>query len=75
MTAIDRDFHYYLIRYQSRIIVTVQYHDNGETLFLTHIDHRFLYYFLDERFRPRHILTTNSCMIFQMNGSVLDTIG
>jgi hypothetical protein len=73
MTAIDRDFHY-LIRYQPRIIVTVQYHDNGETLFLTHIDRRFLYYFLDERFRPRHIMTADSCIIFQMNGSVLDTI-
>jgi hypothetical protein len=53
MTSIGRDFHY-LIQYQPRIIVTVQYHDNGETLFLTHIDRRFLYYFLDERFRSRH---------------------
>jgi hypothetical protein len=39
MTSIGRDFHY-LIQYQTCIIVTVQYHDNGETLFLTHIDRR-----------------------------------
>ena len=33
MTAIDRHFNYF-IQYQTCIIVTVQYHDNGETLFL-----------------------------------------
>jgi len=48
MTAIDRHIHYF-IQYQHPIIVTVQYHDNGESLFRTHIDHGFLYYFLDER--------------------------
>jgi hypothetical protein len=53
MTAIDRYYHYY-IQYQPRILVTVQYHDNRETLFLTHIDCGFLYYFLDERFPSRH---------------------
>ena len=63
MTAIDQHFNYF-IQYQTCIIVTVQYHDNGETLFLTHIDRRFLYYFLDERFRSRHILTAGSCIIF-----------
>jgi hypothetical protein len=65
MTAIDRHFNYF-IQYQTCIIVTVQYHDNGETetLFLTHIDRRFLYYFRDKRFRSRHILTTGSCIIF-----------
>jgi hypothetical protein len=56
MTAIDRHFHY-LIQYQTCIIVTVLYHDNGETLFLTHIDREFLYYFLDEQLHSRHILT------------------
>jgi hypothetical protein len=44
MTAIDRHFNYF-IQYQTCIIVTVQYHDNKETLFLTHIDPRSLYYF------------------------------
>jgi hypothetical protein len=73
MTAIDRHFNYF-IQYQTCIIVTVQYHDNKETLFLTHIDPRSLYYFLDERFRFRNILTTGSCIIFYMVGSVLDTI-
>jgi hypothetical protein len=56
MTAIDRHFNYF-IQYQTCIIVTVHYHDNGETLFLTHIDHGFLYYVLDERLHSRHILT------------------
>jgi hypothetical protein len=37
MTALDRYYHYY-IQYQPRIIVTVQYHENKETLFLTYID-------------------------------------
>jgi hypothetical protein len=50
--------------FRKYIIVTVQYHDNRETLFLTHIDRRFLYYFLCERFGSRHILTTGSCIIF-----------
>ena len=72
MTAIDRHFNYF-IQYQTCIIVTVQYHDYRETLFLTHIDPRSLYYFLDERFRFRNILTTGSCIIFYMNSSVLDT--
>ena len=63
MAAIDRHFNYF-IQYQSCIIVTVQYHDNGETLFQKHIDRRFLYYFLDERFRSGHILTTGSCVMF-----------
>ena len=63
MTAIDQHFNYF-IQYQTCIIVTVQYHDNGETLFLTHIDHGFLYYFLDERLHSRNILTTDSCIIF-----------
>jgi hypothetical protein len=63
MTAIDRHFNYFIL-YQTCIIVTVQYHDNGETLILTHIDHGFLYYFLDERFHYRHILTTVFCIIF-----------
>ena len=63
MTAIDRHIDYF-IHFQSPISVTVQYHDNGETLFLTHIDRRFLYYFLCERFRSRHILTTGSCIMF-----------
>jgi hypothetical protein len=53
MTAIDRHFNYF-IQYQTCIIVTVLYHDNRETLFLTHIDHWFLYYFLYDRFRSRH---------------------
>ena len=63
MTAIDRDSHYY-IQYQPRIIVTVQYRDNREILFLPHIDRGFLYYFRDERFRSGHILTTGSCVMF-----------
>jgi hypothetical protein len=63
MTAIDRHFNYF-IQYQTCIIVTVHYHDNGETLFLTHIDHGFLYYVLDERLHSRHILTADSCNIF-----------
>jgi hypothetical protein len=49
MTAIDRHFNYF-IQYQFYIIVTVQYHDNEETLLLTHMDRRLLYYFLDERY-------------------------
>ena len=53
MTAIDRHIHYF-IQYQPPIIVTVQYHDNGKSLFLTHIDRRFLYYFPYERFRSIH---------------------
>jgi hypothetical protein len=63
MTAIYRDSHYY-IQYQSRIIVTVQYPDNREILFLPHIDRGFLYYFLDERLRSGHILTTGSLVMF-----------
>jgi hypothetical protein len=51
MAAIDRHFNYF-IQYQFCIIVTVQYHDNEETLLLTHIDRRLLYYFLDERYIP-----------------------
>ena len=62
MTAIYRDSHYY-IQYQPRIIVTVQYHENRETLFLTYIDRGFLYYFLDERFRSRHIWSTGFSII------------
>ena len=38
--------------------------DNRETLFLTYIDRGFLYYFLDERFRSGHILTTGSYVMF-----------
>jgi hypothetical protein len=72
VTVIDRCSNYF-IQYQTCIIVTVRYQDNGETLFLTHIDHGFLYYFLDERFRSGHILTTGSCAMFYINGSVLDT--
>jgi hypothetical protein len=63
MTAIDRHFNYF-IQYQTCIIVTVQSHDNGETLFLTHIDQGFLFYFLDERLHSRYILTAGSCIIF-----------
>jgi hypothetical protein len=63
MTAIDQHFNYF-IQYQTCIIVRVQYHDNGEILFLTHIDHGFLYYALDERLHSRHILTADSCNIF-----------
>ena len=37
MIAIDQHLNYF-IQYQTCIIVTVQYHDNGVTLFLTHID-------------------------------------
>ena len=61
MTAIDQHFNYF-IQYQTCIIVTVQYHDNGETLFLTHIDHGFLYYFLDERLHSKNILTPVSVL-------------
>ena len=63
MTAINRHVHH-CIQYQPQIIVTGQYHDNRKTLFLTHIDRGFLYYFLDERFRAGHLLTTGSCIIF-----------
>jgi hypothetical protein len=58
MTDIDRHIHYF-IQYQHPIFVTVQCHDNGKSMFRTHrwtvafkkhIDHRFLYYFLDEWF-------------------------
>ena len=61
MTVINRQ---YCIQYQPRKIVTLQYHDNRETLFLTHIDSGFLYYLLDEQFRSRYILTAGSCIIF-----------
>jgi hypothetical protein len=70
MTVINR---HYCIQYQPRKIVTLQYHDNRDTLFLTHIDSGFLYYVLDEQFHSRHILTTGSCIIFYKDGFVLDT--
>ena len=63
IAASDRHFNYF-IQYQSCIIVTVWYQDNGDTLFLTHIDHGFLYYFLDERLHSRQILTAGFCIIF-----------
>jgi hypothetical protein len=63
MIDIDRYYHYY-IQYQPRIIVTVQYHENRETLFLTYIDRVFLHYFLDVRFRSGDILTTGFCVMF-----------
>jgi hypothetical protein len=61
MTVINR---HYCIEYQPRKIVTLQYHDNRETLFLTHIDRRLLYYFLDERFSSRQMLAAGTCIIF-----------